>query len=107
MKTYILAIAFAGLTACSGSTPQEDREELASTKGEWTHAQTDKAIDLYLEGLKQEETLLDKNLELRKQLEFFDENRCARDVLKSRRAEIDSVRARLDDKRAQITRISK
>ena len=96
-----------GLASCSGPSTEEKEEELAETRGEWTHDQTNKAIDLYLEGLRSEEELLDRNLELRERMRFFDENRCSRDVLRERRAEIDSTRARLDAKRARLVSISK
>lgn len=101
------ALALSLLAACSESSATDKYEDIAATKGEWTHEQTNKAIDIYLEGLKEEEALLDRNIDLRRRLEFFDENRCSRSVLKERRAEIDSVRARLDAKRAGIRAISR
>lgn len=101
------ALALSLLAACSKPSATDNYEDIADTKGEWTHEQTNKAIDIYLEGLKEEEGLLDRNIELRRRLEFFDENRCSRSVLKERRAEIDSARARLDAKRAGIRAISR
>ena len=106
--TNIIVFAAVGLlSACSKPTVTERAEELKDTKGEWTHEQTDRAIDTYLEGLKEEEKLLDRNVELRKRLQFFDENRCSRDVLMQRRAEIDSARARSQSKRESIRNLSR
>lgn len=107
MKFIVCAALACALMACSGPSIQEDKETLSQTRGEWTHEQTDKAIDIYLEGLKSEDALLDRQMELREQLKFFDENRCSRDVLHQRRAEIDSARAVLEAKRCKIDRISK
>lgn len=86
------------MCACSSSSVEEKRGELSRTKGEWTHEQTEMAIDIYLDGLRREEEYLSRNLELRDSLRFFDERRCARDVLKARRAEIDKARSSLKKK---------
>lgn len=108
MKNYLfVVVALFATVSCSKSSPDEQKTRLMEAKGEWTHEQTDKAIDIYLDGLRREEELLDRNLELREQLRFFDESRCSRDVLRQRRAEIDSTRARLDAKREKINMISK
>lgn len=104
---FCIAVTLFATVSCSKSSPDEQKARLVEVKGEWTHEQTDKAIDIYLDGLRREEELLDRNLELREQLRFFDENRCSRDVLRQRRAEIDSTRARLDAKRERINKISK
>lgn len=96
------------LCACSAKTDTEQgREDLSHTRGEWTHAQTDKAIDIYLETLAQEEDLLNRNIELRRTLRYFDENRCSRQVLNARRHEIDSVRTRLKARRDTLAAISR
>ena len=84
MRFLICAALMCALTACSESSIQEDKEDLSQTRGEWTHEQTDKAIDIYLEELKREDALLDRQMELCEQLKFFDENRCSRDVLRKR-----------------------
>lgn len=107
MRFLICAALMCALTACSESSIQEDKEDLSRTRGEWTHEQTDKAIDIYLEELKREDALLDRQMELCEQLKFFDENRCSRDVLRQRRAEIDSVRNALAAKRLKISKVSK
>lgn len=106
--TYIIAaVSVALFSACSKPTVAERADELKDTKGEWTHEQTNKAIDIYLEGLTEEAELLDRNIELRKRLRFFDENRCSREVLRERRAEIDSARARLQSKRKSISNLTR
>lgn len=109
MKKKIIgaALMLSCMAACSHPSAEDKTKELESTKGEWTHAQTNKAIDLYIEGLKSEEDLLNRELEVRRGLKFFDENRCSREVLKSRRSEIDSMRSLLAKKRAQIDSISR
>ncbi|MCM1006259.1 MAG: hypothetical protein NC402_08195 [Prevotella sp.] len=110
MKTLILTaivLMLTGLTSCSDNPAKEKREIIDRTKGEWTHDQTEKAIDIYIDGLKQEEDLLRRNIELRQTLQFFDENRCARDVLKARRHEIDSLRCTLAAKRDTLAAISR
>lgn len=91
------------LCACSGSYSEDTHEALGQTRGEWTHEQTEKAIDLYLDGLKQQEALIDREMELQHTLKFFDENRCSRDVLKARSRELQDARARIRHKRDSLT----
>lgn len=107
MKKYVCSVCTLLAVSCSAPSPQEQVERLAGSKGEWTNDQTEMAVDLYLDGLSREEELLDRNLEVREGIRFFDERRCSRDVLRERRAEIDSARARLDAKRARILQISR
>lgn len=104
-----LLIASLILLACSCSKPdmQENREALSHTKGEWTHDQTDKAIDIYLDVLQQQEDLIDKEIELRKTLNFFDENRCSRDVLKSRQKQIQDAKTRIQQKQNTLNSMSR
>lgn len=102
MKILTIGVLLLCVTACSRPDAAEQKQDLTRQKGEWTHAQTEQAIDLYLDGLKQEEALLKRNQELQRQLEFFDENRCSRAVLKARRAEIDSMRHALDSRRRSL-----
>ena len=103
MKLYPAVFVLAVLCQACGSEPVRDRvDKLQSARGEWTMDQTDEAIDLYLEGLQRESDLLEQNMEIRRQTDFFSEKKCAREVLEIRRAEIDKARTDLAEKRARL-----
>ena len=102
-KLYPAVFVLAVLCQACGSEPVRDRvDKLQSARGEWTMDQTDEAIDLYLEGLQRESDLLEQNMEIRRQTDFFSEKNCAREVLEIRRAEIDKARTDLAEKRARL-----
>ncbi|MCM1320101.1 MAG: hypothetical protein NC217_06925 [Muribaculaceae bacterium] len=107
MRYLIIATLIMLACACSKPDAEKNREALDQTKGEWTHDQTDKAIDIYLNVLKQQEVLVNKEIELRKTLNFYDESRCARDVLKSRQKEIQTARRRLEQKQDSLIQLSR
>lgn len=90
------------VSACSSPTDREEVNRLKTIRGEWTHEQTNDAIDLYLRGLEHEEELLEQNLEIQSQVNFFDEKKCSRDVLNERREEIEKARRALSDKRKRL-----
>ena len=71
-KLYPAVFVLAVLCQACGSEPVRDRvDKLQSARGEWTMDQTDEAIDLYLEGLQRESDLLEQNMEIRRQTDFF------------------------------------
>ena len=95
-KLYPAVFVLAVLCQACGSEPVRDRvDKLQSARGEWT-------MDLYLEGLQRESDLLEQNMEIRRQTDFFSEKKCAREVLEIRRAEIDKARTDLAEKRARL-----
>ena len=75
-KLYPAVFVLAVLCQACGSEPVRDRvDKLQSARGEWTMDQTDEAIDLYLEGLQRESDLLEQNMEIRRQTDFFSEEK--------------------------------
>lgn len=105
MNKFIVAATLSMVLAgCSAPSDKEEVARLKAVTGEWTHEQTEDAIDLYLRGLKCEDELLEKNFDIQAQINFFDEKKCSRDVLKERRAEIDKARKELKDKRDRLER---
>lgn len=107
MKHLLTATLILLACACSKPDMQENREALDHTKGEWTHDQTEKAIDIYLDVLRQQEALIDKEADLLKSLNYFDENRCSRDVLNARKNEIQAARTRIRQKQDSLLNLSK
>ncbi|MBP3299475.1 MAG: hypothetical protein J6L73_07350 [Muribaculaceae bacterium] len=105
MKHY-LCTAFAAtlllLGSCGGDSTDETIDRLRQARGEWTVEQSDEAVDIYLEGLQRESDLLEQNLEIQRQVNFFSEGKCSREVLAKHRAEIDKARKDLQEKRTRL-----
>lgn len=105
MNKYVVGLLFCLILAgCSSPSEKEEVARLKAVKGEWTHEQTEDAIDLYLKGLQHEDELLEKNLDIQAQINFFNENKCSREVLQERRQEIDNARKALKEKRERLER---
>lgn len=108
MKLRVLSICVSlcalGLAtlSCGSKEPEEVMTELADKQGEWTHDQTEEACDLYVDLLKEQQSLIDQELALQKKAAFFSDTKAARSVMKERAPEIDSLRTRIRAKRAQL-----
>lgn len=102
-RLFILFLPLFALSFVSCSkTPQQDEAHLHGVRGEWTNAQTERAIELYLNTLHQESAALDRALQLQDQAAFFETGKCSRAVLRTRQGEIDNVRAQIRAKRARL-----
>lgn len=102
IKKLAFVLPLCAMMACSGEPTDKKIEKLRSARGEWTVDQSDEAVDIYLEGLRKESDLLEQNMEIRRQVEFFSEQKCAREVLDKRRGEIQEARKSLSEKRSRL-----
>lgn len=102
INKFAFVLPLCALMACSGEPTEKKIEKLQSARGEWTVDQSDEAVDIYLEGLQKESDLLEQNMEIRRQVDFFNERKCAREVLDKRREEIQKARQSLSEKRSEL-----
>jgi len=102
MKYSSLIAAALLLAACSHHDTRQQVERLDKVQGEWTKAQTDEAIDLYLQGLENQERLMEENMQVLQQTGFFRKSKCDRSTLADRQDEIEQAEKRVDEHRARL-----
>lgn len=101
-SVLIVAAAMLALAGCGKDDTHEQVQKLDRVSGEWTKAQTDEAIDLYIDGLKKQQALMEENMKVLEQTGFFRRSKCDRATLDERSAEIEKAEQELDTHRAAL-----